>query len=161
MSKCLDDLAESFHPVAPEKLDAAFVIGRLEEAGATLLSLPQGGHSTRIRLGQLDVVKCAVESLGWRGNAVRPPIPSAARISRMDQAFGWISLIPDGRYILRRIVGARALVSPVTDRHLYSWRRLGTVLGADHKAVQRCHEVGVDIIVAALVAQAKDGKCPT
>jgi hypothetical protein len=70
----------------------------------------------------------------------------------MHESLAWISLIPNERYVLRRIVGARALVSPLTERHLYSWRRLGSVLGADHKAVQRWHANGIDMIVAALLA---------
>jgi hypothetical protein len=68
----------------------------------------------------------------------------------MDEALGWIASIPASRYVLRRVVGARSLVHPITDRHLYSWRRLGVVLGADHKAVQRWHAQGIVIIVAAL-----------
>jgi hypothetical protein len=72
----------------------------------------------------------------------------------MDEALGWIPLIPRDRSVLRRIVGARALINPLTDRHLYPWRRLGTMLGADHKAVQRWHAQGVDIIVSALNAMA-------
>jgi hypothetical protein len=139
-------------PTKHEKLDAAFVNYRLEEAGATLLALPCSGHTTRLRLSQLDIVHSALEAYGWERGRIRPPIPSAARISRMDQALQWISLIPDGRYVLRRILGARSLVSPVTERHLYSWRRLGQVLGADHKAVQRWHAQGIDMVVAALVA---------
>jgi hypothetical protein len=59
-------------------------------------------------------------------------------------------LIPVENYVLRRIVGARCLVSPVTDRHLFPWRRLAAALGADHKAVQRWHAQGIAIIVAAL-----------
>jgi hypothetical protein len=38
----------------------------------------------------------------------------------------------------------------VTERHLYSWRRLGALLGADHKAVQRWHAQGIDMLVAAV-----------
>jgi hypothetical protein len=68
----------------------------------------------------------------------------------MDEAMGWIPLIPLDRYVLRRIVGARSLVNPTTDRHLFPWRRLGAVLGADHKAVQRWHRQGIGMIVAAL-----------
>jgi hypothetical protein len=45
---------------------------------------------------------------------------------------------------------ALVLVSPVTERHLFTWRRLATLLGADHKAVQRWHAQGVAMIVAAL-----------
>jgi hypothetical protein len=43
-----------------------------------------------------------------------------------------------------------ALVHPITERHLYPWRRLATALGADHKAVQRWHAQGIGLIVAAL-----------
>ena len=52
--------------------------------------------------------------------------------------------------MLRRIVGARSLVHPITDRHLFAWRRSGVVLGADHKAVQRWHAQGIAMIVSAL-----------
>jgi len=135
-----------------EKLDAAFVVYRLEEAGATLLALPQSGHSTRLRLSHSDVVHTALEAYGWDKGRVRPPVPSASRITRMDEAMGWIAYIPNERYVLRRILGARCLVSPVTERHIYSWRRLGAVLGADHKAVQRWHAQAIDMVLSALVA---------
>ena len=95
------------------------MIHRLEEAGATLLALPGTGWSTRLRSSSLEIVRTAVESYGWTANSIRPPIPSAARITRMDEAMGWITLIPVDRYVLRRIVGARSLVHPVTERHLY------------------------------------------
>jgi len=68
----------------------------------------------------------------------------------MDEAMAWIALIPRDRYVLRRVVGARSLVHPITDRHLYAWRRLGVALGADHKGVQRWHAQGIAMIVAAL-----------
>ena len=59
-------------------------------------------------------------------------------------------MIPDSRYVLRRIVGARSLVHPISDRHLFPWRRLGKALGADHKGVQRWHAQGVAFIVTGL-----------
>jgi len=71
----------------------------------------------------------------------------------MDEAMVWLLLIPTDRYVLRRIVGARSLVHPVTERHLYPWRRLAAALGADHKAVQRWHAQGIELIVAALKPQ--------
>lgn len=132
-------------------VDAEFVIYRLEEAGSTLLALPSSGYSTRLRTSNLEIVRTATEAFGLEGRArVRPPAPSVARITRMDEALGWVALIPRDRHVLRRIVNARALVSPVTERHLFSWRRLGGVLGADHKAVQRWHGQAIDLIVAAL-----------
>jgi hypothetical protein len=135
-----------------EKPDADYVVYRLEEAGATLLALPGTGWSPRLRTSQLDIVRTALEAYGWEPPRARPPAPSAGRITRMDEALGWVTLIPRDRYVLRRIVGARALVSPLTERHLFSWRRLGVLLGADHKAIQRWHGEGIRIIVAALNA---------
>jgi uncharacterized protein DUF6362 len=131
-------------------VDAAFVIYRLEEAGRTLLALPGTGWSTRLRLSRLEIVRSASESYGWADHTIRPAVPSAAQITRMDEALARISQIPLDRYVLRRIVGARALVHPITDRHLFAWRRLAAVLGADHKAVQRWHAQGIDLMVTAL-----------
>ncbi|HEY7577236.1 MAG TPA: DUF6362 family protein [Acetobacteraceae bacterium] len=131
-------------------IDADMVLCRLEEAGATLLALPGSGWSTRLRTSSLEIVRTAIESYGWRTNRIRPPIPSPTRITRMDEAMGWISLIPLDRYVLRRIVGARSLVHPITQRHLFPWRRIAAAIGADHKAVQRWHDQGIDLIVAKL-----------
>jgi hypothetical protein len=136
--------------IAQPCVDAPYVIWRLEEAGATLLALPGTGWSTRLRTSSLEIVRTAIESYGWAEQRVRPPVPQAAAITRMDEAMGWISLIPVDRYVLRRIVGARSLVHPVTERHLFPWRRLGAALGADHKAVQRWHAEGIGLIVSAL-----------
>lgn len=154
MNMCASSLPyPARHPaVDGESLDAAGVIYRLEEAGATLLALPGTGYSPRLRLSQLDIVQAAAAAYAEGPARIRPPVPSASRITRMDEALGWIPLIPRDRYVLRRIVGARSLVSPVTERHLYSWRRLGELVGADHKAVQRWHAQGIDMLVAAIAA---------
>ncbi len=131
-------------------IDAQFVTWRLEEAGTTLLCLPNTGWSTRLRSSSLDLLRNALESSGWSDQRVRPAVPSAAKITRMDEAMGWLQLIPNDRYVLRRIVGARSLVSPTTERYLFPWRRLAAAIGADHKAVQRWHAQGIGLIVAAL-----------
>jgi hypothetical protein len=131
-------------------LDADYVIYRLEEAGATLLALPGTGWSTRLRSSSIELVRTALEAYGWETAPVRPAVPSADKIDRMDEAMAWMPMIPQDRYVLRRVVGARSLVHPITDRHLFPWRRLGAVLGADHKAVQRWHAQGIALIVAAL-----------
>ncbi len=132
------------------RVDANFVILRLEEAGGTLLALPGTGFSTIMRAGSIEILRSALENYTWDDKPVRPAVPSAGRISRMDQAMQWMSLIPQDRYVLRRIVGARSLVNPVTERYLYSWRRLAGIIGADHKAVQRWHAKGIDMIVTAI-----------
>jgi hypothetical protein len=149
------NIAPSYRPAPVETpdgqpIDTDFVIYRLEEAGSTLLALPGTGWTTKLRTSNIEIVRTALESYGWSPARIRPPTPSAEKISRMDEAMGWISVIPLDRYVLRRIVGARSLVHPVTDRRLFPWRRLAAVLGADHKAVQRWHAQGIAMIVAAL-----------
>jgi hypothetical protein len=136
--------------------DARLVVARLEEAGRILLSLPPGGFSPGLRMNVTSLLRHMIEAGEAEALPARlhPPVPSAAGITRMDEALGWIPLIPRDRFVLRRIVGARALVNPMTDRYLYTWRRLGTMLGADHKAIQRWHAQGVEMIVAALNAAA-------
>ena len=129
---------------------AEWVIARLEEAGTTLLALPNTGPSTRLVQSGLEWVRDAAESYGAVRARLRPAIPSAAQITRMDQAYRWVSRIPEDKYVLRRVVGARSLVHPMTGRHLYSWRRLATAVGADHKAVQRWHSQGIDLITKVL-----------
>jgi hypothetical protein len=140
--------------------DAELVTYRLEDAGAALLALPGTGWSTRLRSSSLEIVRTAIESYGWTATRIRPPVPSAERITKMDEAMAWISLIPVERYVLRRIVGARSLVHPVTERHLYPWRRLACALGADHKAVQRWHKQGIELIVETLNRQSICGHLP-
>jgi len=152
MNNAHSALALSLSDGARRDIDSAFIVYRLEEAGATLLALPGTGFSTRLRVSHLDVVQEAQAAYGRQPGKIRPPVPSASRITRMDEALGWIALIPRERYVLRRIVGARSLVSPITERHLFSWRRLGGVLGADHKAVQRWHAQGIGMLVAAVGA---------
>jgi hypothetical protein len=138
-------------PASPAtKIDAEGVIYRLEEAGRALLSLPRTGPSTRLVQSGLEWVREASGDAAPSRGRIRPPVPDAAMISRMDQALAWIPLIPIDRYVLRRVVGARSLINPSTDRHLYTWRRLALAVGADHKAVQRWHAQGIDMIVAAL-----------
>ena len=132
-------------------IDAETVIYRLEEAGQTLLSLPNRGPTTALRQTRHQFLAEAIEAFGAESDTPpQIPTPSAARITRMDQALAWVPLIPEANLVLRRIVGCRSLVSPLTERHLFTWRRLARLLGADHKAIQRWHATGIDIIVATL-----------
>ncbi len=125
------------------------VIARLEEAGATLLALPKTGHSTAARGFWPDMLRDAFIDRPGAG-PMKPPVPASDRIDRMDEALAWLRLIPADRFVLRRIVGARSLVNPLTERHLFPWRRIGRMVGADHRAVQGWHAYGIDLIVVGL-----------
>ncbi|HQT87909.1 MAG TPA: DUF6362 family protein [Acidiphilium sp.] len=133
------------------------LIDRLEQAGATLLALPATGPSTRLRMTRYDCVQDAVTAYGWQPTRLRPPHPSNSAIDQMDESWSWLALIPEGQAVIRRIVGARALVHPITLRHLYPWRRLATLLGADHKSIQRWHKEGLRLILAGLTLSARAG----
>lgn len=140
---------QSFSPSLRDDL-----ISRLEEAGQTLLALPDHGPSTRLARSGLLWTRDATEAYAKPSRSrLRPAVPSAAAISRMDEALAWIPLIAEDKYVLRRVVGARCLVNPMTGRHLFSWRRLGVAIGADHKAVQRWHEQGLTLILRALATR--------
>lgn len=137
----------------------AYVVARLEEAGHTLLCMPHSGPSTRLRSSSLEVLRAAGElAEAMPSKRVRLPVPSAAKIVAMDEAWTWLGLIPNDRYVLRRIVGARSLVSPTTEKHLFSWRRVGALIGADHRAVQRWHGEGIGWIVAGLLSAVHTAK---
>ena len=133
---------------ALDTMTADAVNRRLECAGATLLALPPGKMHGKPWSPLAAFIEGAAP-----GGAMRPSVPCAWKIDLMDEALGWLALIPNDRVVLRRIVGARLLVNPVTGRHLYPWRRLETAMGADHKAVQRWHAQGIAMIVSAINAQ--------
>ena len=86
-------------------IDADYVIFRLEEGGATLLALPGSGWTTRLRSSSIDIVRTSLEAYGWEATRIRPAVPSPDKIDRMDEAMTWIPLIPNARFVLRRVVG--------------------------------------------------------
>ena len=137
-------------PGGDQPVDARYVIERLEEAGATLLALPGTGWSTRLRTLLARHRARRAEVVWLDRTRIRPPIPSAEKITRMDEAMSWIPLIPVDRYVLRRVVGARSLVHPVTDRHLFPWRRLGKRWARTTRRCSAGTRQGIAMIVARL-----------
>ncbi len=135
---------------------AELVIALLEEAGATLLSLPSSGCAPAgFRTAWPDFVQAAVEAYGYQDARVRPPRPTAAAISDMDRAFELVQLIPADRRVARRIVLMRALVHPRSERldpHVWSWRRLAKVISADPRSAQAWHAGAIQQIVRRLQA---------
>ena len=79
------------------EIDADFVVYRLEEAGATGLAYPGSGWTTSMRTSSIDIVRTALDSYGWSSDRIRPPAPSSEKITRMDEAMSWLSLIPQER----------------------------------------------------------------
>lgn len=135
------------------RIDRDIVLHRLERAGETLLAMRgKSPFPAVFRSGMPDILHEAMLAYGWSDEPVRPALPSAREIDAMDRAYAWLRLIPNHRRVLRRIVACRSLVSPLDGRHVIPWRRLGTLIRADHHAVQRWHAQGIAIIVQALQA---------
>lgn len=135
-------------------IDAEFVVARLEEAGRTLLALP--AHGTRpasIRSNMPTPVREAVEAYGYTSADNRAAIPDNRAISLMDEAFGWLVLIPADRMLVRRVVGMRALVLPIDGRHVHTWRGLAQILRCSHTAARLWHGHGIAMIVMGLRAR--------
>lgn len=136
------------------RIDAELVSMRLEEAGSTLIAMRVNAPGPApYRCALPEPVRAAVESYGWDTEPNRAATPSAACVSRMDGAYAWLALIPQNRYVLRRIVAGRSLVSPTTGKHLLSWKRVAVMLRCDYRAVQRWHGQGIEAIVDMLITK--------
>lgn len=74
--------------------------------------------------------------------------PTAAQLQDMDRCLDMVMLVDAG--VRRRIVFARMLVDPITDRHIASWRKLGRVTGLHKDTVQRYHNDGIEQILRSV-----------
>ena len=126
---------------------------RLEEAGRTLMSLPLPSGSLpkddRSRwpdvvrgyedafaalIGASDEIK---QDFSSRHNQVRAS-PSARAVGRMDEVLDWLWRVGDQRR--RRLCLARALIYPVSGRHVATYRKLGRLFGLHHETIRAWHD---------------------
>lgn len=121
----------------------------LEWAGARLLSLnlasplPKGPHVSWPAYAQDSRV-----AYGYTQERLRAAHVSSAEIKLMDELLILPSLIPD--VLIRRIVNARILVTPVSNRYVYSWTRLAYMLHSDRRRVARLYDNGINEIARKL-----------
>ena len=120
----------------PERAERTreWLIAQLEEAGRTLQLLPaRGSGPAGYGAGWPEVVHSAEEAYGWAAPLSRPRAPTAEEIARMDRAYAWIGLIPEGRRTWRRVVLMRSLVNPINERHVWTWRKIARAWGRNHE----------------------------
>ena len=116
---------------------------RLAEAADALRRLRMSGLKPGTMQAQWpEVVRRVEEAYGWTGTRLRPPRPSPAEISRMDEAIGWLLLLEADQ---RRIVWARAMG--------LSWRRLEDMDGRSVRTLQNVHATALQRIAHALQAR--------
>jgi hypothetical protein len=135
------------------------VLDRLEHAGRTLLCLNDGSGGGRC-VWPFAILPDPAEAYGYTAEVERWPTPSPSDITRMDEAFAWLALIPEDRFVLRRIVGLRCLVHPISGRHLNSWRRIGGRLHCSHEAARRWQGQAIGYIGRGLSVAAPETKSP-
>lgn len=122
---------------------------RLESGGRTLLAMPmpRGALPRDARSHWPEVVRSmqdtflalvgASDQIKEDHAAARHGVhiaPTARAVAEMDEALQWLWLIEDARK--RRLCMARALIHPVSDRHLVSYAKLGRIFGL-HKDTMR------------------------
>lgn len=136
---------------------------RLEEAGRTLMALPvpKGGLPKGMRSNWPDVIRGYEDALSAlvgasdvtkqeyadQQNRVRVT-PSAAEVGRMEEALEWLWRIDDVRK--RRLCLCRALMHPVSGRHIVSFRKLARIFGLHHDTMRAWHDRALAQIAVSL-----------
>lgn len=139
---------------------------RLLDAGLTLMMLPMPASGMPADAGAAwpDVlqgfwdqagvadqgsVEERLEALAQVHNATTLHASREA-ITRLDEVLGWLLTIERTHY--RRVVFARMLVHPVSERRVHSWTEIGKMLGASRGSVRNWHARGVQAILEGLAA---------
>lgn len=126
---------------------------RLEEAGRTLMSLPlpRGSFPKDSRSSWPDAVRGyedAFVALVGASREVKQDFsdgynqvrtaPSARSVGQMDEVLDWLWRFGDARK--RRLCLARALIHPLSGRHVVSYRKLGRIFGLHHETARAWHD---------------------
>ena len=146
---------------------------RLEEAGRTLMSLPlpRGALPKDQRSRWPDAVRGYEDAFAALigaspdvkqdftdgHNRIRD-VPTARSVGRMEEALDWLWCFDDPRK--RRLCLARALIHPVSGRHVASYRKLGRIFGLHHETVRAWHDKALAEIAVFLThaRMPKDGR---
>lgn len=139
---------------------------RLEVAGRALMALPlpkgglPGGARSRwpefarraedhfaALVGASDDIK---QDFAEDRHRLRLP-PSARAVAQLDEALTWLWHLSDPRK--RRLCLARALIHPVSGRHVASYRQLGKLFGLHHDTVRLWHDRALGEIARVLTRE--------
>ncbi len=116
---------------------------RLAEAADALRRLSMNGiKPSGLRTQWPDVIHRVEEAYGWTGERVRPPRPSPAEITRMDDAIRWLLWLDADQ---RKVVWARSMG--------LSWRRIEDMDGRSVRTLQTLHAAALRRILARRVGR--------
>jgi hypothetical protein len=121
----------------------------LEEAGATLLSLPTAGAVPPLlrRTMPRGFLEAAIAAHGVLDGKDRL-VATQREIEDMAVVYGWITDVPDQR--IRRVLLLRSLVHPRTGAPFWGPRKLGTVLDVHPSTIDAWHAKGIRAIARQL-----------
>jgi hypothetical protein len=80
-------------------------------------------------------------------NTVRVQASQKA-VDRLDEVLGWLWYIETPRH--RRVVVARMLTHPVSEKPVHSWKQIAKTMHADARTVRRWYVGGVEDIIVGL-----------
>ena len=120
----------------------------LEWASSKLLSMQISNPAPRAPgSGWPEIARDPI-AYGYSGEKLKPAYPRANEITLMDEILSLPSLIPD--VTLRRVVNARSLITPVANRHVYSWNKIALMIHSDRRKAASLYEEGIKAIVSNL-----------
>lgn len=96
----------------------------------------------------------AIVAYGYTNERLRPAAPTKFQITIMDEILLLPSLVSNIQ--ARRIINARALVTPVSNRYLYSWSKIAEINHTSKFRVQSMHRRGLDEITKSLAPEKRD-----
>lgn len=125
---------------------------RLFDAGFTLACLPAHGiRPATYRAAWGDTLMDLEDLLVLSADSeLRPPMPTASDISKMDEAMAWVQGIPDIGH--RKAVLIWMMIHPLTRRHRYSWRQIAEMMGSNHHTVKSWFHRGLASITKKIYA---------
>ncbi|WP_203414639.1 hypothetical protein [Entomobacter blattae] len=97
----------------------------------------QAWHQLARYFTRPDILQDVCSGLTLDASLIKRPIPPPHAIDCMDEAFSWVQLISappkssHGGAVRRRLVLLRSFVNVRSGRHIFSWSRLGRILGAN------------------------------
>lgn len=127
----------------------------LEWAGSRFLALSaKSPLPSGYRTFWPDFAPNAQVAYGYTAERLRPAAPSSHEIVLMDELLALPSFIPD--VLQRRIVSARSLVTPVSNRYLYSWQKIAVLLHMERRTVSAQYMRGLTALSCRLPSAKRD-----
>jgi len=121
----------------------------LEWGGSKLLAMQlSSGAPRQPHIAWPEYRQSFNTAYGSSAERMRPSRPSSKEIQAVDEILALPSLLPNP--LVRRILHARALVAPISNRYLCSWTELGDRLDLDRRKVKQLHQRGIEDLTSCV-----------